>query len=221
MTPALADVPMLRGLGDAERGRLLAAGRVRRYARREVVFHEGDPGDCLHLVISGMLAVRVTTPLGDVATLALLGPGEVFGELALLDPAARRTATVVALDPTQTLTLDGRHLGELRSRHPGIERFLTNTLASYVRRLSVMVLEAMYLPVEQRVARRLAELAARYPAGAGADIRLTQEDVASLAGATRATVNRVLRALESRGIVTLGRGRITVTDREQLAKAAR
>lgn len=219
---ARVDFPLLAGLDEAERGRLLAAGEPRRFRRHEVVCHEGDPGDSLHLILSGRLAVRVTTPLGDVATLSLLGAGESFGELALLDPDARRTATIVALEPTQTLALRRSVLFALREQHPSIDRFLITTMAGYVRRLSAMVLEAMYLPVEQRVRRRLADLARIYGGDAHrAEIHLTQDDIAHLAGTTRATANRVLRALEARGVLTLARGHIIVLDRAGLARSTR
>lgn len=218
----LADFPVLRDIGPAEQRRLVAAGVMRRFGRREVVFHEGDPGDSLHLVLSGRLAVRITTPLGDTATLSLLGAGSVFGELALLDPDSRRTATVEALEQTSTLALRRAVLFDLRERDPGIDRFLALTLAGYVRRLSAMVLDALYLPVGQRVTRRLADLADLYGDPTGrAEIVLTQDDVASLAGTTRATANRVLRALESRGVVRLARGRIIVPDRGRLAAELR
>ncbi len=219
---ARLEFPVLRDLDESDRTRLLAAGLPRRFGRREVIFHEGDPGDSLHLILSGRVAVRVTTPLGDTATLSLLGSGDSFGELALLDPEARRTATVLALEPTRTLVLRRAVLFGMREQHPEIDRFLTTTLAGYVRRLSAMVLDALYLPVEQRVTRRLADLAGIYPDGSGgADIRLTQDDVASIAGTTRATVNRVLRGLQARGVLALSRGRITVLDRDRLAAAAR
>jgi CRP/FNR family transcriptional regulator, cyclic AMP receptor protein len=216
------DFPLLVGLDEAERSRLFAAGESRRFRRHEVVFHEGDPGDSLHLILSGRLAVRVTTPLGDVATLSLLGAGQSFGELALLDPDARRTATVVALEPTRTLALRRPVLFGLREQHPSIDRFLITTMAGYVRRLSAMVLEAMYLPVEQRVHHQLVELARIYGDGSRrAEIHLTQDDIASLAGTTRATANRVLRALEARGVLTLARGRIIVLDRAGLERSTR
>ncbi|MGH3492841.1 MAG: Crp/Fnr family transcriptional regulator, partial [Sciscionella sp.] len=96
------------------------------------------------------------------------------------------------------------------------------TMAGYVRRLSAMVLEAMYLPVEQRVRRRLADLARIYGGdGSRAEIHLTQDDIAHLAGTTRATANRVLRALEARGVLTLARGHIIVLDRAGLARSTR
>lgn len=216
------DFPLLAELPDGERRALLAAGERHRYQRREVVFHEGDLGDCLHLIVSGRVAVRVATPLGDIATLSVLGPGDTFGELALLDPESRRTATIVALELTETWTLRRATLWALRGHHPEIDQFLANTLAAHVRRLSALVLDALYLPVERRIARRLASLLPLYLDGTTqTQLALTQEDVASLAGTSRATANRVLGSLAAGGVLRLARGRITVLDPERLAKAAR
>jgi CRP/FNR family cyclic AMP-dependent transcriptional regulator len=210
----------LKGLDDATRQRLIATGRPRRFRAREIICHEGDPGDSFHIVMSGRLAVHVTTPLGHSATLSLLGPGDTFGELALLDPASLRTATVVALEEAHTLSLTRAQLDELRQHHPQIDRFLTATLAGHVRRLSAMVLEALYLPVDVRIARRLARLASMYAGADGsAEIRLTQDDLAGMAGTTRATTNKVLQDLASRGVLSLSRGRIVVLDRLALDRA--
>jgi CRP-like cAMP-binding protein len=206
---------LLQSLDDDERRRVVAAGAPRRFAAREVVFHEGDSGDTLHLVVSGRLAVRATTPDGRTATLNLLGAGDAFGELALLDPRARRTATVVALEPTSTLALDRERFTALRRRHPQIDRFLNGLLAAKLRRTSERVVEALYLPVDVRLARRLGELADTYRGA----IPLTQDDLADLVGTTRATANGVLRALVARGVVATRRGRITVLDRAALDRA--
>lgn len=211
---------LLEGIDGPARQQLLAACRPRRFRAREIVFHEGDPGDSLHLVMSGRVAVRVTTPLGHVVTLSVLGPGDSFGELAVLDPDSVRTATVVAIEETHTLTLSGAQLADLRRRHSHIDQFLNETLGGYVRRLSQLVLEALYLPVEVRIARRLAQLAAVYATTGGrAEIRLTQDDLATMAGTTRATANKVLQELAGRNIVRLGRGRIVVHDRAALVRA--
>jgi CRP/FNR family transcriptional regulator, cyclic AMP receptor protein len=213
---------LLQGLEDEARRSLIAQSRPRRFRARDIVCHEGDPGDSLHVVVSGKLAVRVTTPLGQIATLSLLGPGDSFGELALLDPASLRTATVVAIEEAHTLTLTGAQLDVLRRQYPQVDTYITETLTSYVRRLSTMVLEALYLPVEDRVTRRLARLAGLYSLdNGGADIRLTQDDLASMAGTTRATANKVLQELAGRGLLTLRRGRISVPDRYALDRAAR
>jgi len=212
---------LLEGLDDHARRSLIAQSRPRRFRAREIVCHEGDPGDSLHIVVSGKLAVRVTTPLGQIVTLSLLGPGDSFGELALLDPDSLRTATVVAIEEAHTLTLTGAQLDVLRRQHPQVDTYITETLTSYVRRLSALVLEALYLPVEDRVTRRLARLAELYAVEGGAEIRLTQDDLASMAGTTRATANKVLQELAGRGLLSLGRGRISVPDRFALHRAAR
>lgn len=213
---------ILNSLSDEDRRRVLASTRRRRFARREVLFHEGDPGDTLHLIDKGRVAVRITTPLGDIATLGVLGPGEVVGEMALLDNAGYRGATVIALERTETLALHRDQFLELRREHPAVDRFLVAVLAAEVRRLDTQLMEALFLPVERRVLRRLLALTGVYGEEPnGAEIPLTQDDLASLAGTSRATVNRVLRQAEEAGWVALGRARIRVLDHERLARRAR
>ncbi|WP_327148140.1 Crp/Fnr family transcriptional regulator [Nocardia sp. NBC_01329] len=216
------DFEILRGLPEPERREILASCILRRYKRREVLCHEGDPGDCLHLIKSGRLIVRVATPFGDTATLTMLGPGCSFGELAVLDSSARRTATVEAVENAETLTFSRAQLAALRRSYPEIDRVMIDTLAAQVRRLSAQVLEALYLPVETRVVRRLIDLAGIYGGSTAiAEIRLNQQDLASMAGTTRATANKVLRDLQQRNILVLTRGRITVVDRAALVRSAR
>jgi CRP-like cAMP-binding protein len=215
----------LQGVPEEDRRRLLAATQRRRFARREVLFHEGDPGDTVHLLDRGRVAVRITTPLGDVATLRVRGPGEVIGELALLgDGSFRRTATVVALERCETLALHRDQFAELRARHPSVDAFLVNVLAEEVGRLSGLLVEALHVPVDTRVVRRLVALTAAYrdPSSDGrTEVPLTQEDLASLAGTSRATVNRVVGEAEKAGLVELRRGRIIVLDEEGLGRLAR
>ena len=207
----------LKGLPDEWVRDLLARSRRRRFARREVLFHEGDPAASLHLVAKGRVAIRVTTPLGDVATLDLLGPGSVLGEMALLAPGGVRSATAVALEPTETHTVDSTTFAELRREQPMLTDVLVALLAARVRQLNDRLLEALYVPADVRLLRRILELADVY----GADIPLTQEDLAGLAGATRATVNRVLAREAKAGAVSLGRGRLTIADRTALERRAR
>ena len=200
----------------------MAATRRRRFARREVLFHEGDIGDTVHLLDRGRVAVRITTPLGEVATLRVRGPGEVIGEVALLHQSSRRTATVVALERTETLTLHRDAFAELRHNHPSVDEFLLSLLADEVRRLSNLLVEALYVPAETRVLRRLSALTELYGDGDHApEIPLTQEDLASLAGTSRSTVNRVLGMIEKDGVVEVSRGRITVVDVTTLEQRAR
>jgi CRP-like cAMP-binding protein len=165
--------------------------------------------------------VRVQTALSDAVILTVLGPGELFGELALLQPDARRSATVEALEPGETRSVHRPDFEELRRRHPQVSDVLIAILSSQVQRLSRRLLEALHMPADRRVLRRLSELAAVYGADAGeVTVPLRQEDLAGLAGTSRATVNRVLREEEGRGSVRLGRGRVIVIDRPALARRA-
>lgn len=214
---------LLAPLDERERARVLAAGRARSFRRGEVVFHEGDPGETIHFVRLGRLAVRVSTPQGDVATLTLLSPGQAFGELALVDDAHRRTATVVALEDSETLALSRASFTAILQRHPAVEGVLVSLLARRVEELSGALLGALYVGVEQRVLRRLLELAHIYggPGPGQVTIPITQDDLAGMAGTTRPTVNQLLQGLAAAGILALGRGRIVVTDTEALRRAVR
>lgn len=213
--------PLLDVLTEEQAREVLRIARRRKFAKGQAVFHEGDPGETLHLVDKGKVAVRITTPLGDVATLRILAPGDFFGEIALLSPGPRM-ASVDALEPTETLGLHRDDFDELRGRHPGVDRVLLEAAVSEVKRLSVALVDALYVPVPRRLARRLLELAAMYGSGDGpATITLTQDDLAGLCGTTRPTVNQVLMQLLDEGVVTLSRGRVTVVDRARLARIAR
>ncbi len=214
-----AEVPwdLLQGLQPADLQRVLAGARRRRFGRGEVLFHEGDPGATLHLVDKGRVAVRVTTPLGEVAMVDLLVAGDVVGELALLSSEGRRGATAVALEATETLAIDAEAFSALRARDPTVTDFLVQLLTARIHHLTERLLEALYVPADVRLLRRLLELSATY----GNVIPLTQEDLAGLAGTTRATVNRVLRREEKGGTLTLRRGRVALVDQESLARRAR
>jgi CRP/FNR family cyclic AMP-dependent transcriptional regulator len=212
---------LLDVLDETERSAVLKATRRRVFKRNEVVFHDGDPGDTLHLVVKGHFAVRVTTPLGDVATLRVLGPGEHFGELAVLD-AAPRNGTVVSLEQGETLTLYRDVVAEFRTRMPKIDAVLTAALVGEVRRLADALVDALYVPAERRVWRRLRELVDLYGTGtAPVVIPVTQDDLAQLAGTTRPTANRALQAGTEKRVVTLARGRIEVHDLAGLERLAR
>ncbi len=212
---------LLAGIPPADVRAALALARRRTFARGEVVFHRGDPADTVHLVVKGRFDVRVTTRFGDVVALGICGPGDAFGELALL-AGGERSATVSALEPAETLSLRRDALERLTRELPSVNVALVRLLAAQVERLSELLVEAYTVDADARVARRLLELSATYgPAGGGADVPLTQEEIAELAGASRATVNRVLRGLEREGAVRLRRGRTVVVDLEALERRAR
>jgi CRP/FNR family transcriptional regulator, cyclic AMP receptor protein len=201
------DFPLLADLPSEDVRQLLTIARRRTFARGEVVFHRDDPADSLHLVVRGRFGARVLTPLGDSVLVDVLGPGQSFGELALLLPGARRSATVEALEVGETRSVYGEDFSNLQHAHPGVKDVLLRLLAEQLRRSTDRVVEAHYVDAETRVRRRLVELATTYDGGV---VRLRQEDVAALAGTSRATVNRVLREEEKLGTVALARGRTAV-----------
>jgi CRP-like cAMP-binding protein len=186
------------------------------------LFHEGDPGDSLHLVSRGHVALRIHTPLGDVATMRIVRPGEFFGELAVVSPGPRN-ATAAALDAVETITVDRELLAGLRADHPKIESILIEALVTEVRRLAQQVVEAMYVPVEKRVWRRLGEMTTLFGTvdAPEATIPITQDVLAQLSGCTRPTANRVLRAGEDAGIIAMARGRIEILDLAALQRRGR
>ena len=193
----------------------MAVAQQRRFRRGQVVFHDDDPADALHLVVSGHFAVRVTVPTGDTVLLAIVGAGDAFGELALVSDS-RRGATIQAFSDGETLALHRDAFEALRRARPQVDRSLAVILAERLRRLNDLVLEAHYVDAEVRVRRRLLELGEAF----AGTVPLTQEEIAQTAGTSRATVNRVLREEEAAGAVELGRGRTTITDAAALRTRA-
>ena len=213
----MARFDLLRELTEGEERAILAMARRRKFRHNEAIFREGDPGDTVHLIDRGHVAVRTTTPAGEVLTVRIIGPGDLFGELAVLDPGPR-AATTVALDAVETLSLHRDVVEQLRLEHSSVDRLLLRASQREVRRLSLALSEVLYTPVPTRLARHLSRLTQVF----GGDVLpLTQDDLAGLCGTTRQTANHVLQELQSAGIITLGRGKLTIVDLEGLARAAR
>jgi len=212
---------LFRDLPEPELRRLVAIARRRRYARGEVVFHHGDPADALHLIIRGYFAARLETRRGDAVTMSVHGPGDAFGELASLETEQSRSTTVAALVAGETYAVRRDDFSRLRLEYPEVNDVLVRLLARRVRRTTELLAEALFVTADLRVLRRLSELATLFRGQAPATVvPLAQHELAELAGTSRATVNRVLRAELQRGTVTLGRGQIIVVDAAALAARA-
>lgn len=212
---------MLDAIDPRERAALLQVGIRRRFGRGEVVCHEGDPGDALHIVTAGVFVARSASTMGEVIAVNVFATGDVFGELVLLTPGARRSATVAALYPSATLMIPQAHFEALRARVPSVDRILLSLLAQRNRALTAHLIELQFTPADQRVVRRLLDFhAMTATAEDGGWVRLNQAELATLAGTTRSTANRVLRAAAARGQVELGRSRVRVLDLAGLRRAA-
>jgi CRP/FNR family transcriptional regulator, cyclic AMP receptor protein len=197
---------------------LLGDARRRRFDRGDIVFHEGDPGDTLHVVTSGRFGIRTGTVEGDRVMLQIVVADEVFGELSIFSTEQHRTATVVTLEAGETRSVSAAAVLEVCARVPEAASYFLRLLAERSIHHTTRLLEIVFVPAEIRVIRRIVELASAFPDG----ITLTQAQVGELACTSRATVNKVLRAEQERGVLDIERGMVVINDVEQLrARAAR
>ena len=188
--------------------------RRRRFRRGEVIFHEGDPGDALHVVAAGSVKIALESEDGTEAILVTLGPGESFGELALLD-GSPRSASAVAVEPTETLALGRGALRELMSADDGLRDALLAGVATTLRRLTNQMAELHFLDLGGRLAVRLARLArVKDPTASSVtlDWPYTQSDLAAMIGGTRQSVNRLLNQLVDDGLVRIEEDTLVITD---------
>ena len=201
---------------------LAAALRVRRFRKAETVFHQGDPGDALFIVASGSVKVVLPSDEGaEPAIVAVLGAGEFFGELAILD-GAPHSATIVAIEPTETLVLHRDAFLALIDSEPELRRALLASLATEIRRLTGHVEDLHFLDLPGRLASRILRLSVECEPDPDGAIRIswpyTQSELAGMIGGSRQSVNRLLADLAEEGLVRIEHDVLVVTDRERLAR---
>jgi CRP-like cAMP-binding protein len=201
------------------------AGRLRRrrFRRNEVIFHQGDPGDALHIVAAGAVKILLPSAEGDEAIIATLRPGDFFGELALLD-GAPRSATAAALEQSETLVLPRDVFIGLLDTLPGLRDALLADLAHELRRLTGHVEELHFLDLAGRLAMRLTRLARETAPDAHGEIRLdwpyTQSDLAAMIGGTRQSVNRLLSELVEQELIRIEPDALIINNLDELARRA-
>jgi len=224
LVASLMRIPFFAGLDASALERVAAGTRTRRFRRGEVIFHAGDPGDALFVIVTGEVKISVPSESGEEAILATLHEGDVFGELALLD-GAPRSASAIALVATETVVLPRDKFRELVATEPAIRDALLASLAGELRRLTTHVEELHFLDMTGRLAARLVRLAGESgPRGIDGAIylraSLTQAELASMVGCTRQSVNKLLGQFSDAGLVRLDREGIAVTDLEGLVAAS-
>ncbi|HEX6786690.1 MAG TPA: Crp/Fnr family transcriptional regulator [Acidimicrobiales bacterium] len=220
------DPPLLAALTDEARASLLQRCRRRQYGRGAYLVYEGDPGDSLHLIVRGRVAVLIGGADGNPFTVALMSAGDFFGEQALLNRAAVRGATIQAIEPTETLVVGRGEFEELRQQHPEVDRLLIAVLVAMVDRLTRQVAELTDVPGTVRIYRRIVALADLYShddAGspsASIEIPLTQDQLAGLAGVHLRLTSRVLGEARAAGLLDTSKRRLVVRDLEGLRHRA-
>ena len=221
---ALTAMPFFAGLDAPALERVANGTRIRRFRRGEVVFHVGDPGDALFLISTGSVKITLPSESGEEAILATLQPGEVFGELSLLD-GAPRSATAAALEPTETIVLQRDRFRQLMATEPTIRDAVLANMATEVRRLTTHVEDLHFLDVTGRLAKCLVRLAEEGRPDGNGGIRLrsalSQSELAAMVGCTRQSANRVIGQFTDDGFIRVERDSITVMNLAGLERAAR
>jgi len=220
----LRRAPLFQGLATQAAAELAAAMSNVRLDRGGVLFHEGDTDDRLYVVVSGKVKLGRRGTAGRENLIAVLGPGQMFGELSLFDPGPR-SSTASAVTPAEIRCLEHDELMKSLTRHPEVAQGLLAQLAGRLRRANDVVADLVFSDVPGRVAKALLDLASRFGEesveGVNVHHDLTQEELAQLVGASRETVNKALADFATRGWIRLEPRSVTILDVARVERRAR
>lgn len=219
----LRRVPIFTNLGPEQIQPLTDKLRWHHYQRGEVIFHQGDPGDRLHIIAAGTVKISITSEDGREKDIALLQPGECFGEMALLD-GSNRSAAATAVESTDTLMLFREDFHSFFIEHCEVALDITTLLIRRLRNMNQMLGDMVFLDVPTRLAKQLLELAATYAKDSGDAgpivVPLGQDELARLVGASRESISRALNSYRRDGILTTSHRRIIITNLKALERMA-
>ena len=220
---ALAAAPLFKEMQPTDIQALVAMMLNRRYAKGEIIMNQGDLPGAVHLVCSGEVKITIANEDGKETLLALLRPGDLFGEIAALDGRSR-SATVTAVEATGTAALPRQNLLAFVRTHPDFAMKLIETLAARLRRVDERLEDAHFLDLDTRFARTLLDLTEQRgsPVAEGFSVgfSLTQSELASMIGATRVSVNRLLGAYQDAGLIRLEKRKMLILDLRRLRQRA-
>lgn len=209
----LAQVPVFEALGPPELARVADVAVTRTFPRGQVIFREGDASDTCYVVRSGHARAVRENPDGRQIALAHFGPGDIFGELAMFDDE-NRSATVETLDDVEAIAILGADMRRLLREHPDIAVKLVSALGRRLREANERLSRQSFQTVQSRVAGVLGQLVRQAQAEGAMDadvlVTVTQAEIAQLAGSSRESASRFLAVLERAGVISQGRGRLTV-----------
>lgn len=213
------NVPLFADLTDAQLEMLADDFTRRDFRHGETIFLQGDPGQTLYLIKSGKVRIYVQDDDGQETSVILYGPGDIFGELALID-GMPRSASAVALEDTVVYLLSRERFREQIQRTPQLAWNLLRALSVRLRYSTEEVGSLAFQDVPARLARKLLELAERHSVatedGVCIDALLTQSDLASFVGATRESINKTLSVFKRQGLIKISDGRLIICNREAL-----
>ena len=210
----LKQVPLFADLADEEIRELMSVARRRTFRAGELIFHREDPGQVLYVIKEGKVKICLISPDGQEMTLTVLGKGEYFGEFALLDGLPRST-DAIASERVECYTLQRTDFHNAIMKNPKIAIQAMEVLSKRLRNTNQMVEDLIFLDVYGRVAKKLVELADAHgvraeDGGIRIEMRLTQQDLASMVGASRESVNKVMGYFTDKNFISTDKHRITL-----------
>lgn len=220
----LASTSLFRQASTDDLATLAAAIKVRTYQKGSFIFHEGDPGNVLLVLVRGQVKLGRIGRRGDEVVFAMLGPGDTFGELALFEENAVRASDAQATVASECLVMSRATFHDFIDAHPKVLRRVIEVLTRYIRATDEAYTEMAFLDIPGRVAKKLLELAGSHgqqtPDGVRIGVRLTQRTLAGMVAASRENVNRALARFQALGVIRQDRGYITILRPQQLRTRA-
>jgi CRP/FNR family transcriptional regulator, cyclic AMP receptor protein len=224
MRNILKSHPIFAGLEEEDLQQLESSLNRRRYRSGQIVFHMGDEGGNLFIIHSGRVKVFIPSREGDELILAILGDGEILGELSFID-AKSRSATVETLEETEVYILRRQDFLALMKEKFNVVQHVLEILSQRLRDTDMMLAECHFLDVNARLAKKIWDMGSNFgikeERGIRIGVRVTQKDLAAMIGATRESVNKQLRRFREKGIIDLPEGYIKILDPLTLARIAR
>jgi len=213
----VSGLALFAGVPAEDLEQIAEPSRVRRYPRGQVVFSTGDAGDTLLVIVEGRLKVVVRSADGGELMLTVLGPGQLLGELGVIDGGAR-SADAEALDATELLVVPRQVIVDLQRRFPQVSTSMLSEVAASFRRLTDATADLVFLDLPRRVAKILLD----HPRDASGVIALglSQEQLAHRVAGTRQSVNMALRGFERRGWIELVGRKVVMSDADALERFA-
>lgn len=204
--------------------RLVAVAKTRRVADKEVIFRKAEPGNQLSAIIGGRVKLSTMSENGKEIIFGMLGPGEFFGEISLLD-GEERTATVTAIEPTELLFIERGDFIAFLEHHPTVAIRLLGTLALRLRLTNELFEDSIFRNLPARLAKRLLILADNCgqdtAEGTRIDLKLSQQDIGNMIGSSRESVNKQMRTWENEGLIKFRKGYVTITQLDKLEDLAK
>lgn len=219
----LSECFLFNHLNDKQLNKLVEFAKTKNFKNKEIIFHKSDSGKEMYIIVSGKVSLTSSSEDGKELTFGILGSGEMFGEISFFDNM-QRTATVTAIEPTETIVLDQTNFITLIKDNPDISLKLLSAFATRLRHTDQYFEDTVFRQLPGRLAKKLLTLAKNFGSdttdGIEISIKLSQNDIGKMSSASRESVNKQMRLWEEQGLIRFSKGYITINEREALEAIA-